>query len=50
MPSRRSTSLRHCFMAPGEAVELGGSHNNSLAADSAPDAALDALDVCAGIC
>ena len=24
MPSSRSTSSRHCFMAPGEAVELGG--------------------------
>jgi hypothetical protein len=24
MPSSRSMSSRHCFMAPGEAVELGG--------------------------
>jgi hypothetical protein len=24
MPSSRSTSSRHCFMAFGEAVELGG--------------------------
>jgi hypothetical protein len=24
MPSSRSTSSCHCFMAPGEAVELGG--------------------------
>jgi hypothetical protein len=24
IPSSRSTSSRHCFMAPGEAVELGG--------------------------
>jgi hypothetical protein len=24
MPSSRSVSSRHCFMAPGEAVELGG--------------------------
>jgi hypothetical protein len=24
MPSSRSTSSYHCFMAPGEAVELGG--------------------------
>jgi hypothetical protein len=24
MPSSRSTSSRHCFMAPGDAVELGG--------------------------
>jgi hypothetical protein len=24
MPSSQSTSPRHCFMAPGEAVELGG--------------------------
>jgi hypothetical protein len=37
-------------MAPGEAVELGGWRNNSLAADSTPGAALDALDVCAGVC
>jgi hypothetical protein len=50
MLSRRSTSSRHCFMAPGEAVELGGWHNNYLAADSAPGTALDSLDVCAGVC
>jgi hypothetical protein len=50
MPSSRSTSSRHCFMAPREAVELGGWRNNSLAADSTPGAALDALDVCAGVC
>jgi hypothetical protein len=37
-------------MAPGEAVELGGWRNNSLAADSAPGAALDALYVCVGVC
>jgi hypothetical protein len=24
MPSSRSTSSHHCFVAPGEAVELGG--------------------------
>jgi hypothetical protein len=28
-------------MAPGEAVELGGCRNNSLAADHAPGDALD---------
>jgi hypothetical protein len=50
MPSSRSTSSRHCFMAPDEAVELGGWRSNSLAADSAPGAALDALDVCVGVC
>jgi hypothetical protein len=50
MPSRRSTLLRHCFMAPSEAVEPGGWHSNSLATDSALGAALDALDVCAGVC
>jgi hypothetical protein len=50
MPSRRSTSSCHCFMAPGEAVELEGWRSNSLAADSAPGAALDVLDVCAGVC
>jgi hypothetical protein len=50
MPSWRLTSSHHCFMAPGEAVELGGWRNNSLAANSAPGAALDALDVCAGVC
>jgi hypothetical protein len=37
-------------MAPGEAVGLGGWRSNSLAVDSAPGAALDALDVCAGVC
>lgn len=36
-------------MAPGEAVELGGWRSSSLATDSAPGAALDALDVCAGV-
>jgi hypothetical protein len=50
MPSRRSTSSRHCFMASGEAVELGGWRSNSLATDSALGVALDALDVCAGVC
>jgi hypothetical protein len=50
MPSRRSTSSRHCFMAPGEAVELGEWRSNSLDADSALDAALDVLDFCAGVC
>jgi hypothetical protein len=49
-PSSRSTSSRHCFMAPGEAVELGGSHNNSLATDNAPGVALDGVrDVCAAM-
>jgi hypothetical protein len=50
MPSRWSTSSRHCFMAPSKVVELGGWHNNSLAVDSAPGAARDALDVYAGVC
>jgi hypothetical protein len=50
MPSNRSTSSRHYFMAPGEAVELGGWRNNSLAMDSALGAALDALADCAGVC
>jgi hypothetical protein len=50
MLSRRSTSSRHYFMAPNEVVELGGWHNNSLVAGSAPGAALDSLDVCAGVC
>jgi hypothetical protein len=51
MPSSRSTSSRHCFMDPGEAVELGGWRNNSLATNSAPGAALDGVrDVCAIIC
>jgi hypothetical protein len=51
MPSSRSTSSRHCFMAPGEAVELGGCRSNSLAADNAPGAALDGVrDVCAVVC
>jgi hypothetical protein len=49
VPRRRSTSSRHCLLAPGEAVELGGLQSNSLAADNAPlGKALDgALDVCA---
>jgi hypothetical protein len=51
MPSSRSTSSRHCFMAPGEAVELGGWRSNSLAADNAPGAALDGVqDVSAVVC
>jgi hypothetical protein len=49
--SSRSTSSRHCFMAPGEAVELGGCRNNSLAADNAPGDALDGVrDVCTTVC
>jgi hypothetical protein len=48
MPSSWSTSSRHCFMAPGEAVELWGWRSSSLAADNAPGAALDGVrDVCA---
>jgi hypothetical protein len=51
MPSSRSTSSRHCFMAPDEVVELGGWRSNSLAADNAPGAALDGFrDACAGVC
>jgi hypothetical protein len=51
MPRRRSTSSCHCFMAPGEAVDLGGWRNNSLAADNALGAApYGARDVCAGVC
>jgi hypothetical protein len=51
MPSSRSTSSRHCFMAPSEAVELGGWCNNSLAADNAPGAALDGVrDICVVVC
>jgi hypothetical protein len=51
MPSSRSTSSRHYFMAPGEAVELGGWRSNSLAADNAPGAVLDGVwDVCAVVC
>jgi hypothetical protein len=40
IPSSRSTSSRHCFMAPGEAVELGGCRNNSLAATMPPETPL----------
>jgi hypothetical protein len=51
VPSSRSTSSRHCFMAPGEAVELGGCRSNSLAANNAPRVALDGVrDVCAAVC
>jgi hypothetical protein len=47
----RSTSSRHCFMAPGDAVELGGWRSNSLAADSAVGAALyEVRDAYAGVC
>jgi hypothetical protein len=38
-------------MAPGEAVELGGCHSNSLAADNAPGVTLDGVrDVCVAVC
>jgi hypothetical protein len=51
IPSSRSTSSRHCFMAPGEAVELGGCRNNSLDADNAPGDALDGVrDAYAAVC
>jgi hypothetical protein len=51
IPSSRSTSSRHCFMAPGETVKLGRCHNNSLAVDNAPGVALDGVrDVCAAVC
>jgi hypothetical protein len=44
-------SSRHCFMAPNEAVELGGWRSNSLAPDNAPGTALDGVrDACAGVC
>jgi hypothetical protein len=37
-------------MAPGEAVELGGCRNNSLAADNALGDALDGVrDVCSAV-
>jgi hypothetical protein len=49
--SNRSTSSRHCFMAPGEAVELGVCRSNSLAADNTLGATLDRVrDVCAAVC
>jgi hypothetical protein len=51
MPSSLSTSSCHCFMAPGEAVELGGRCSNSLAPDNAPSAVLDGVrDVCIVVC
>jgi hypothetical protein len=51
MPSSRSTSSRHCFMAPGKAMELGGCRGNSLADDNAPGAALHGVwDVCVAVC
>jgi hypothetical protein len=38
-------------MAPGEAVELGGCRNNSLAADNTPSDVLNGVrDVCAAVC
>jgi hypothetical protein len=51
IPSSRSTLSRHCFVAPSEAVELGGCRNNSLAADNAPGVALDgARNIFAAVC
>ena len=51
MPSSRSTSSRHCFMDPGEALEVEGWRSNSLVADNAPGAALDGVqDACAAVC
>jgi hypothetical protein len=51
LPSSWSTSSRHCFMAPGEAVELGGWRSNYLAIDNTPRAALDGVrDVCTIVC
>jgi hypothetical protein len=50
IPSSQSTLSRHCFMAPSEAVELGGCRNNSLAADNAHGDALDGVrDACAAV-
>jgi hypothetical protein len=50
MPSSWLTLSRHCFMRPGEVVELGGCRTNSLAADNAPGVALDGVrDVCAAV-
>ena len=45
-------SSHHCLIAPGEAVELGGWRNNSLAAESAPEGATPngVRDACAGVC
>jgi hypothetical protein len=51
IPSSRPTSSRHYFMAPGEAVQLGGWRSNSLAADNAVGVALDGVrDTCPGVC
>jgi hypothetical protein len=51
MPSSWSMLSRHCFMAPSEAVDLGGCRSNSLAADNAAGVALDGVrDVCAAVC
>jgi hypothetical protein len=51
MPSSRSTSSHHYFMAPSDAVELGGWRSNSLATNSAVGAALDGVrDACTGVC
>jgi hypothetical protein len=52
MLRRQSMSLRHCLIAPGEAVGLGGWRNNSLATESAPAGATpDGVRyACAGMC
>jgi hypothetical protein len=50
-PEQSVDIVRYCFIAPGEAVELGGCCNNSLVADNAPGDALDGVwDVCAAMC
>jgi hypothetical protein len=51
MLRRRSTSSRHCLIAPGEAAGLGRWRNNSLAAESAPaGASPDGVrDACTGV-
>jgi hypothetical protein len=50
IPSSRSMSSRHCFMAPGEAVELGGCRSNSLTADNAPEMPLMEFRTLALLC
>jgi hypothetical protein len=51
IPSSRSTSSHHCFIAPGEVVELGGRRSNSLTADNAPGVALDRVgEVSVAVC
>jgi hypothetical protein len=50
MLRRRSTSSRHCFMAPGKAVELGRWRNNSGLQTTPQEQPLTELEMSAQAC